>query len=81
MNAQEQDRIKHMLKHALPPVDSGAEPGRDLWPGVLQRLDENAAGETQARRGWVWFDVALLAGLVAMGTSFPATIPLLLYYL
>lgn len=81
MNAQEENRIKQLLKHALPPVDSGAEPERDLWPIVLQRLDEHAAGERRVQRGWMWFDVALLAGLVVMGASFPATIPLLLYYL
>lgn len=82
MNAQEDEaRIKQLLKHSLPPVDSGAEPQRDLWPRVLQRLDQHAAGEMHAQRLLVWFDVALLAGLVAMGVSFPAAIPLLMYYL
>lgn len=81
MNTQEQDRIRQLLKDALPPVDSGSEPARDLWPIVLKRLDEHAAGELRVQRLCAWFDVALLAGLVVMGTSFPAAIPLLLYYL
>ncbi len=81
MNAHREDRIKQLLKHSLPPVNSGAEPQRDLWPSVLRRLDDAAADEVRAHRLWVWFDVALLAGLVVMGASFPTTIPLLLYYL
>lgn len=81
MNTKEEVRIKQLLKHSLPPVNSGAEPQRDLWPGVMRRLDDSAAGEVRARRLWVWLDAALLAGLVVLGASFPATIPLLLYYL
>ena len=79
MNAHEEDRMKQMLREALPPVDPDAEPGRDLWPDVLRRLDAQPAAAS--RSGWVWFDFALLAGLAVLAVSFPASIPLLLYYL
>jgi hypothetical protein len=72
-----EERIKQLLKQALPPVESGAEPGRDLWPAVLRRLDADAA----QRRAVPWFDWVLLAGLAVFAVSFPATIPVFLYYL
>jgi hypothetical protein len=46
---------------------------------VLRRLDEHPAA--QSRSKWVWFDWALLAGLAIVTVSFPASIPMLLYYL
>ena len=80
MNAHDQDRIKQMLKQALPPAASSAEPPRDLWPAVLRRLDaEHIAAPAPFRHNW--FDWALLAGLVVFAASFPATIPVFLYYL
>jgi hypothetical protein len=81
MNTHDDDRMKQLLRQAVPPVEAGAEPARDLWPAVLRRLDADNAGEVRAQTRWVWFDVALLAGLAVLGVSFPATIPLLLYYL
>jgi hypothetical protein len=74
MNAEEQDRIKKLLQQALPPVEAGLEPGRDLWPAVLRKLDARPAQPP-------WFDWALLGGLVALAACFPASIPVLLYYL
>lgn len=80
MNEQDQNRIKQLLQQSLPPVDRAAEPSRDLWPAVLRRIDaEPAAAPGPARQNW--FDWALLAGLVVFAASFPATIPVLLYYL
>ncbi len=80
MNEQEEKRIKQLLQQSLPPVDRAAEPSRDLWPAVLRRIDaEPAAAPGLARQ--TWFDWALLAGLVVFAASFPATIPVLLYYL
>jgi hypothetical protein len=83
MNAHDEDRIKHLLKQALPPVEADAEPGPepsiDLWPAVLRRLD--AHPEAQSRFNWVWLDWALLAGFAAVILFFPASIPLLLYYI
>jgi hypothetical protein len=81
MNAHDDDRMKLLLRQAVPPIERDAEPARDLWPHVLKRLDTNAAGDARTRSSWVWLDVALLAGLAVLGVSFPATIPLLLYYL
>lgn len=74
MNTHDQDRMKKLLQQALPPVESDPEPGRDLWPGVLVRLDARPATVP-------WFDWALLAGLAALAAFFPASIPLFLYYL
>lgn len=91
MNAHDQnqnDRIKQLLKQAVPPVAADAEPERDLWPAVLRRLDQGHAAEPRARsmqwpvqRPIPWFDWALVAGLVVFAVSFPATIPVFLYYL
>jgi hypothetical protein len=77
----DEERMKQLLKQAVRPVETDAEPARDLWPAVITRLDEHAAAEPAGRSWWVWLDGALVAGLVALGVSFPATIPLLLYYL
>jgi hypothetical protein len=74
MNEHEQDRMKRLLQQALPPVVGDAEPSRDLWPATLRRLSASAAVPP-------WFDWALLAGLVGLAAFFPASIPVLLYYL
>ncbi len=74
------DQIEQLLRQALPPVDSGAEPSRDLWPAVLRRLDAPAAATPNSLRQ-NWFDWALVAGLIVFAASFPATIPVFLYYL
>jgi len=81
MNAHDENRIKQLLKQALPPVESHAEPERDLWPAVLRRLDEDAAAAPRRTIAMPWFDWALLGGLVVFAVSFPATIPVFLYYL
>ena len=84
--------MKKLLRQAMPPVKNDAEPGRDLWPDMLRRLNANPAENLAAKHaapampGWAcfnsaWFDGALLAGLVALAAFFPATIPLFLYYL
>ena len=72
MNGNDQDRMKKLLRRALPPVEG--EPSRDLWPAVLKRLD---VAPTRPP----WFDWALMGGLVGLGAFFPAAIPLFLYYL
>jgi hypothetical protein len=79
MNALDEERIKKLLQQSLPPVESSAEPARDLWPSVLRRLDAEPATAPAFRHNW--FDWALLAGLVVFAASFPATIPVFLYYL
>jgi hypothetical protein len=91
MKKPDENRIKQLLQQSLPPVDHAAEPSHDLWPAVLRRLDEPEAPQ-RATAGSVprgvpwprtvpWFDWALLAGLVVFAVSFPATIPVFLYYL
>jgi hypothetical protein len=77
MTNHDEDRIKKLLQQALPPVENDSEPGRDLWPDLLRRLDARPAPLFR----WIWFDWALLAGLVAVVAIFPASIPMLLYYL
>ena len=73
MNAHEEDRMKQLLKQTMPPVDS-AQPERDLWPAMLQRLDARPAAPP-------WFDWALAGGLAVFAVVFPASIPVFLYYL
>jgi hypothetical protein len=72
-------RIRELLKQALPPADPAAEPPRDLWPVMLRRLDAEPAAPIVRRQNW--FDWALLAALLVFAMSFPATIPVFLYYL
>ena len=74
MNAHEEERLKAMLREALPPVEGEPEAGRDLWAAVLKRLDEKPAMPP-------WFDWALLGGLVGLAAFFPSAIPMFLYYL
>lgn len=74
MNENEQDRMKNLLRKTLPPVSAEGKPERDLWPAMLRRLDTRPATPP-------WFDWALLAGLVGFATFFPASVPVLLYYL
>ena len=78
MKELEQKRLKELLRQTMPPVAPDAEPTRNLWPGMLQRIDAETATS-----GWrlPWYDGALLAGLVGLGAVFPAAIPVFLYYL
>jgi hypothetical protein len=74
MNKPDQHRTASFLRQALPPVENpGDGPARDLWPQMLGRLDE--------KRTVPWFDWAMLAGLCAVLLLFPASVPVLLYYL
>jgi len=81
MNAHDEESLKQLLKQALPPVGTDAEPARDLWPAVLHRLDAEPAQPLQGALRRNWFDWALLAGLIVFAAAFPATIPVFLYYL
>jgi hypothetical protein len=81
MKERSQDPMKKLLQQALPPIKADADPSRDLWPTMLRRLNEDSAAPVQAGFNWAWFDGALAAGLAALVASFPASIPLLLYYL
>jgi hypothetical protein len=79
MNAHDENRMKQLLKQALPRLEGEAELGRDLWPAMRRRLDSTTAASPLHR--FAWFDWALLAGLVGLAAFFPASIPVLLYYL
>ena len=72
---REQERIQQLLKQTLQPMAGQAgELRRDLWPGMLKRLE--------ARPPKVpWFDWALLGAVAVWLVFFPEAIPLLLYYL
>jgi hypothetical protein len=74
MNENQHDRIKKLLQQAMPPTATDPEPGRDLWPEMLRKLDAEPAAVP-------WFDWALVGGLLGMVALFPASIPVLLYYL
>lgn len=80
MKNNKDERMRRLLKEAVRPVGTNAEPGRDLWPRVLRRLDERGA-EPKLLRLPAWFDAILLTGLAAFVALFPASIPLLVYYL
>ena len=74
MNREEEDRIRQLLRQAMPPVKAEAEPAFDLWPRVRARM---AAKTPQVP----WYDWALAGGMAVLVLCFPGTIPLLLYYL
>jgi hypothetical protein len=77
MNTHDQDRILQLLRQALPPMQE-TEPGRDLWPAILQRLAPNPRAALQSVPLLDW---ALAGGLLAFAAFAPMTIPVLLYYL
>jgi hypothetical protein len=80
MNQSEQERIAKLLKQSLPRVtDNGSQLGRDLWPAMLQRLQQPPAPVAWFEQ--TWFDWALGAAVVAWLAFFPAAIPVLLYHL
>jgi hypothetical protein len=73
MNTHDEERIRQLLKQALPTIED-TEPGHDLWPAMLRRLDARSPAPP-------WFDWALAGGLAVFGIVFPASIPVFLYYL
>ena len=87
------DRMRTLLEQALPPVGEDQEPARDLWPELERRIAEAraavpAADATPAaipaeipRPAIPWFDVALGCGVALVAVAFPASVPVLLYYL
>jgi hypothetical protein len=92
MNPSEQQRIAKLLKQSLPPVtNQDAHLDRDLWPAMLQRLQQPAPWYQRAGfdRAWfnpawfnqVWFDCTLGAAVVTCCAFFPSAIPVLLYHL
>lgn len=78
MKKRNEEDIRKLLHEALPQAHSGDGPSRDLWPTVLRRMDEQTPAERPALE---WLDGALLAGLIVFAAMFPATVPVILYYL
>jgi hypothetical protein len=76
MTTHDEEHIKRLLKQSLPPISAQPEaaPGRDLWPAMLRRLEQDSVGVP-------WFDWALLAAVVVWLALFPSAIPVLLYHL
>jgi type VI protein secretion system component VasF len=76
MTEDEQERMRHLLKRTMRQFGdrADAELRRDLWPGMLKRLEARPAKVP-------WFDWALLAAAAMWLLFFPRAIPLLLYYL
>lgn len=77
---RDQRSVEQRLREALPPIGEGPGVAHDLWPEMVRRMHAEAAVEP-ARVRVPWFDWALAAGLVALVALFPASIPVLLYYL
>jgi hypothetical protein len=67
-------QIRNLLKKAL--HQENEELQRDLWPQMLQRLDEGSSARTVP-----WFDWALLALLLMCTLAFPQSILMLFYHL
>ncbi len=73
MNDPELDQLSKLLKDTVPRVQN-LELQRDLWPKMLQRLDQSALRIP-------WWDWALLAGVSALFILFPGLLPAVLYHL
>jgi len=86
MNEPEQKRLADLLKRSLTPMT--AELDRDLWPRMLQCLDQDARPRKWfavlfsplALASVPWFDWALLAVVVVGVCLFPKSIPVWLYH-
>jgi hypothetical protein len=75
MMEHEQERMQQLLKQTMQPIAQPAgELRRDLWPGMLKRLEARPVKVP-------WFDWALLAAVAVWLVVSPKAIPLLLYYL
>ena len=67
--------VERLLRQALGPVHDDPEFDRDLWPAMLQHLEQHRKIQVP------WFDWVLAGGLASLLFAFPAAIPVLLYYL
>lgn len=72
------ERMKQILREALPPIGEKPQPQRDLWPSILRRIGEH---DTRGATAVPWFDWALAGGLLALFSVAPRAIPVILYYL
>ncbi len=65
--------ITELVRSVIPPV-ADPELKRDLWPRMIQRIDQRGMRVT-------WFDWALAALVAALFVCFPQVIPGLFYHL
>jgi len=72
MNNKEEDKLRTLLKQAMPPLEHDLQ--RDLWPQMLRRLELRANTVP-------WFDWALAVLLLIGLLLSPHSIPVLLYHL
>ena len=68
------ERMEQLLRASVGRVDAAAEPGHDLWPTMLRRMEQKAVVSA-------WFDWALAGCVAVFAMAFPAAIPVFLYYL
>jgi len=73
MNDREFKELDKKLRDAIPPLRQ-PELGRDLWPAMLQKMNE-------PRVRVPWSDWLLAAVAAAVLLFFPGAIPALLYHL
>ncbi|MBZ5553451.1 MAG: hypothetical protein LAO21_12075 [Acidobacteriia bacterium] len=73
MSEQSDERLRRILQKAVPPLER-AELERDLWPEMLQKLDERPL--RASRLDWV-----LAALVIAWLLLFPGAITVVLYQL
>ncbi len=76
-NGKELDRLRKTLQSAVPPIIH-LGPQRDLWPQLLQRIEEPPL---RMSLRMPWFDWALLGIAAAALLFFPVVLPALLYHL
>jgi hypothetical protein len=74
VNPNDDKALRDLLKQSIVPVRD-AELRRDLWPQMLQRLDEAQPVRVP------WFDWVLAALASAALIFFPGVIPAVLYHL
>jgi hypothetical protein len=77
---RENDRIRTLLHETFTPIGNDAGPARDLWVSMQRKLRESPGSET-ARFRIPWFDWVLAIGVAVVAVAFPASIPVILYYL
>ena len=70
MNGDE--RLQQLLRSALP-LSGDRRDAHDLWPSVVERL--------QQRPGWTWIDLAVAACVATALLLFPESVFLLSYHL
>jgi len=84
MKNREHDRIRTLLQETLTPIGDSREPDNDLWPELERRMYQQQPAEQidpRQRRVIPWFDWVLGGGVAMVAVAFPASIPVLLYYL